>query len=161
LINIVTLSEARDSVKLKKRNWPGSIACKLCGLPESTSHIFSIVRLPASAGVCVPFSPSDADDIYNFCSNTSNKQMRRVLYLFGAVAWSLWLIRNEFVFQNVVIHSPNVGIFWAISFLQKWRVMNKETEQHCIDMVIQKLNLQLSSLRREDQGASSAASPDI
>jgi hypothetical protein len=28
-------------------------------------------------------------------------------------------------------------------------------------MVIQKLNLQLSSLRREDQGASSAASPDI
>jgi hypothetical protein len=148
----------RSAEQLKKRNWSGSVACKMCGVLESTSHIFFHCAL-ASFCWCMcrdvlgwPFLPSDAANVFNFCYNSSNKQTRRVLYLFGAVSWSLWLIRNEFVFQNIVIHSPNVGIFRAISFLQKWRVMNKETEQLWIDAVIQKLNLQLSSLRLEEQG---------
>jgi hypothetical protein len=118
------------------------------------------VRLPVSAGVCVEmpwdglFLPLMLLIFSTFATiHLTNKP--RVLYLFGAVAWSLWLIRNEFVFQNIVIHSPNVGIFRAISFLQKWRVMNKETEQLWTDTVIQKLNLQLSSLRPEEQGTSS------
>jgi hypothetical protein len=69
--------------------------------------------------------------------------------MFSSVAWSLWLIRNEFVFQDIVVPSPNVGIFRSISFLQKWRILNKETDRQWIDEVIQKLNLQLSSLRYE------------
>jgi hypothetical protein len=156
----------QSAEQLKKRNWPGSVACKMCGVLESTAHIIFHCAL-ASFCWCIcrdalgwPFSPSDAVDISNFCYNASNKQTRRVLYLFGAVAWSLWLIRNEFVFQNIVIHSPNVGIFWAISFFQKWRVMNKETEQLWIDTVIQKLNLQLSSLRPEEQ-RSDVATPAV
>jgi hypothetical protein len=39
--------------QLKKRNWPGFVTCKLCGLLESTSRIFSSVRLTTSADVCV------------------------------------------------------------------------------------------------------------
>jgi hypothetical protein len=65
-------------------------------------------------------------------------------------AWSLWLISNELVFQNLVVPSPNVSVFCAIHFLQKWRILNNETDQQWIDTVIQKLNLQLSSLRHED-----------
>jgi hypothetical protein len=72
-----------------------------------------------------------------------------VLLLFSSVAWSLWLIRNEFVFQDIVVPSPNVGIFRSIFFLQKWRILNKEMDRQWIDEVIQKLNLQLSSLRHE------------
>jgi hypothetical protein len=30
----------QSAEQLKKRNWPGSVACKLCGMLESTSHIF-------------------------------------------------------------------------------------------------------------------------
>jgi hypothetical protein len=56
---------------------------------------------------------------------------------------------NEFVFQNLVVSSPNVGIFRFISFLQKWKILIKKTDQQWIDMVIRKLNLQLSSLRSE------------
>jgi hypothetical protein len=113
----------QSAEQVKKRNWPGSVACKMCGVLESTSHIFFHCAL-ASFCWCMcryalgwPFSPSDDVDIFNFCYNSSNKQTKRVLYLFGAVAWSLWLIHNEFVFQNIVIHSSNVGIFRAISFL--------------------------------------------
>jgi hypothetical protein len=155
----------QSAEQLKKRNWPGPTACKMCGVLESTSHIFFRCAL-ANFCWCMcrdalgwPFPPSEAVDIFNFCYNFSNKQTRRVLYLFGAVAWSLWLIRNEFVFQNIVIHSPNVGIFRAISFLQKWKVMNKEMEQLWIDEVIQKLNHQLSSLRPEAHG--SAVTPAV
>jgi hypothetical protein len=72
-----------------------------------------------------------------------------VLLLFGAVAWSLWLIRNEFVFQNLVVSSPNVGIFISISFLQKWKMLNKETGQQWIDSMTRRLNHRLSSLMPE------------
>jgi hypothetical protein len=58
-----------------------------------------------------------------------------VFFLFGGVAWSLWLIRNEFVFHNRVVSSPNVGIFRSICFLQKWKIRNKETEQQLMDSV--------------------------
>jgi hypothetical protein len=57
------------------------------------------------------------------------------------------MIHNEFAFQNLVVSSPNVVIFWSITFLQKWKITNKETEQQWIDMVTQRLTLQLSSLR--------------
>jgi hypothetical protein len=82
----------------------------------------------------------------SLCRSFSNNQTKRILYLVGAVAWSLWLIRNEFVFQNLVIPSPKVGIFRSISFfffLQKWKLLNKETDRRWIEMVIQKLNRQL------------------
>jgi hypothetical protein len=44
---------------------------------------------------------------------------------------------------------PSPGIFRSISFLQKWRILNKEMDRQWIDEVIQKLNLQLSSLKHE------------
>jgi hypothetical protein len=147
----------QSAEQLKKRNRPDSSACKLCGLLETTSHIFFQCAL-ASFCWCIcrdalgwPFSPTDSEGVYNLCRDATNRQTKRLLYLFGAVAWSLWLIRNEFVFQNAVISSPDVGIFRSVSFLQKWRVMNKATEQLWIDSAIQKLNLQLSSLRLEGQ----------
>jgi hypothetical protein len=94
-----------------------------------------------------PFPPTCPDDIYNLCRESSNRQTMNIFYLFGCLAWSLWLIRNEFVFQNLVISSLNVGLFRAISFLQKWTMLSKETERQWIDMMIQRLSLRLSSLR--------------
>jgi hypothetical protein len=99
-----------------------------------------------------PRSPSCPDDVFNLCRGNSNRHSKRVLFLFSGVAWSLWLIRNDLVSQDLVVPSPNVGIFRSISFLQKWKILNKEnkeTDRQWIDAVIQKLNLQLSSLRHE------------
>jgi hypothetical protein len=73
-----------------------------------------------------PTLPSYPDDIENFCRNKSNKHSKRVLFLFSGVAWSLWLIRNELVFQNLVVPSPNVGIFRSISYLFYAEMENTE-----------------------------------
>jgi hypothetical protein len=46
-------------------------------------------------------------------------------FLFGCVAWSLWLIRNDFVFNNVVISAPVVSLYRVLSFMQRWGVLSK------------------------------------
>jgi hypothetical protein len=142
----------QSAEQLKKRNWPGSIDCKMCGQAESTNHIFFHCALACFCWCVIrdvfgwATAPISPDDIYDFCRGGSDSFSRRVLLLFGVVAWSLWLIRNEFVFQDLVVSSPNVGIFRSISFLQKWKMLNKETEQQWIDSVTRRLNHRLSSL---------------
>jgi hypothetical protein len=115
----------RSAKQLKIRNWSGSTECKLCGQIGTTNHIFFHCAL-AYFCWCVcrdvlewSFPPTCPHDIYNLCRESSNRQTKNIIYLFGCLAWSLWLIRNEFVFQNLVVSSPNVGLFRAISFLQK------------------------------------------
>jgi hypothetical protein len=38
-------------------------------------------------------------------------------------------------FNNIVISYPDIGLYWAISFMQKWRIQHKEREQQWIDKV--------------------------
>jgi hypothetical protein len=101
-----------------------------------------------------PFTPSVPEDIQGFCRELSNRQTKNILFLFGCVDWALWLIRNEFVFQGTLVSSPSVGLYRSMSFLQKWKILNKEkwkilnkeTKQQWIDLVTQRLKRQLSSL---------------
>jgi hypothetical protein len=145
----------QSTEQLKKREWSGPIECKLCGLHESTTRIFFECVMAKFCWCAVrevmdwPRSPICSEDVFCLCRGVSNRLSKRVLLLFSSVAWSLWLICNEFVFQDIVVPSPNVGIFRSISFLQKWRILNKEMDRQWIDEVIQKPNLQLSSLRHE------------
>jgi hypothetical protein len=85
----------------------------------------------------------------DLCRGMSNKQTQYHIFLFGCCLWSLWLIRNDFVFIDFVVCSPNTGIYRTISFMQKWRILNKE-KARWIDMVTRKLQAQLSFLRYED-----------
>jgi hypothetical protein len=81
--------------QLKKREWSGLTECKLCGIHESTNHIFFECALARFCWCVIrevmawPTSPSCPDDIYNFCRNKSNKHSKRVFFLFSGVAWSL------------------------------------------------------------------------
>jgi hypothetical protein len=83
------------------------------------------------------------------CRGKSNKQIQNFIFLFGCVAWSLWLIRNAFIFQDVMVASPNAGLYHAISFIQRWKILNREKIQQWINSVILKFHLRLSSLRLE------------
>uniref|UniRef100_K3XPL7 Uncharacterized protein n=1 Tax=Setaria italica TaxID=4555 RepID=K3XPL7_SETIT len=125
-------------------NWPGKIECKLCGQTETTDHIiFQCAVAQFSWCVCRdilewPFPPTSLNDLREIAREGSNRQIKNILFLFGCVAWSLWLIRNYLVFNNLVV------------FSQKWKILSKEKEQLWINMVTQKLKLRLSSLRSED-----------
>jgi hypothetical protein len=142
----------QSAEQLKKREWSGPMECKLCNQTESVAHIFFHCAI-AHFSWCVcrdvlewPFTPSSPEDIQGFCRELSNRQTKNILFLFGCVAWALWLIRNEFVFQGTLVSSPSVGLYRSMSFLQKWKILNKETEQQWIDLVTQRLKRQLSSL---------------
>jgi hypothetical protein len=49
----------------------------------------------------------------------SNNKNRNFIFLFVCLAWSLWLIRNDLIFADVIITSLDASVFRAISFMQK------------------------------------------
>jgi hypothetical protein len=51
-----------------------------------------------------------------------------VIFLLRCLTWSLWLIRNDFVLNDILIPCPDVGMYRAISFIQKWKILSKEKD---------------------------------
>jgi hypothetical protein len=94
--------------------------------------------------------PVCMEDLWDKLVEGTNDKNRNFVYLLGCFAWSLWLIRNDFVFNDMVIASPDVSIFRTISFMQKWKILNKERNQAWIVGAMHKLRTQIASLQSED-----------
>jgi hypothetical protein len=57
----------------------------------------------------------------NYLRRAEKETKHFLIFLFSCIAWSLWLIRNDFVFNNNVVGpSHDVGVFPLISFMQRW-----------------------------------------
>ena len=54
---------------------------------------------------------------------------RGFIFLFAGIAWVLWKIRNDWVFANKLIPSPNVLPYRIIGFLQHWSKMKTVEDQ--------------------------------
>ena len=81
------------------------------------------VRLLRLSGVCVQRSagghraPTSVHEWQeNILEGVQRETYSFFIFLFGCVVWSLWLIMNDCVFNNVVVSSPNVGISRVIFF---------------------------------------------
>jgi hypothetical protein len=146
----------QSAEQLRKRNWTGPLECKLCGELESTEHIFlhcvvanfcwNIIRDAlgwAARPVCM-------EDLWDKLVEGTNDKNRNFVYLLGCLAWSLWLTKNDFVFNDVLIASPDVSVFRTISFMQKWKILNKERNQTWIVEAMHKRKAQIASSRTED-----------
>jgi hypothetical protein len=141
--------------QLARKNWAGPTDCKLCGSFENTEHIFTQCVL-AKFGWSVlrdvlewNYSPANLDDLHNKLVEGSVKNNSLIAFFFGCFAWSLWLTRNDLVFNDIVVNHPDVIVFRTISFLQKWKLLLRGQEQRWMDSVICKLQCQLSLLRSE------------
>jgi hypothetical protein len=141
---------------LRKRNWTGPLKCKLGGKIESIEYLFLQCAVASFCWNILrdalewPTQPVYMEELWAKQIEGSKKTNRNFIFLFGCLAWSLWLISNDFVFNNVLIASPGVSVFHAFSFMQKWKILNKEQDQVWIADVIHKLKAQLSSLRSEN-----------
>jgi hypothetical protein len=51
-----------------------------------------------------------------------DKRNECLIFLFGVISWSLWLNKNDFIFNNKIVSSPRALIFKIDSFLQHWVV---------------------------------------
>jgi hypothetical protein len=95
--------------------------------------------------------PENVEQFQEGVQERSDKKTKSVLiFLFGCVSWSLWLIRNDFVFNNIVISAPEVGIYHFLSFMQRWRVLCKGKDRLQVDIAVQNLQLQLAALQTDD-----------
>jgi hypothetical protein len=88
--------------------------------------------------------PTTMKDIHDKLVDGSNRENNYFVFLFGCLAWSLWLIRNDVIFNNSIATSPDVCVFLSISFMQKWNILHKEKARLWINPVTLKLKHQLS-----------------
>jgi hypothetical protein len=145
----------QSAEQLKKRNWEGPIECKMCGQIESKEHIFVDCAL-ARYGWNVfrdvlawSSTPDSLEELSSKLVEGNERENGNFIYIFGSLAWSLRLLRNDLIFNNLVALSPDVCIFRTISFMQRWRILSKEQAQLWIDTVIHKLRRRLCSLSSE------------
>jgi hypothetical protein len=147
--------KVQSAEQLAKKNWQGPTECKLCGRLESAEHIFvqcvlanfcwSVFRDVLEWGTL----PTYMEDIHEKLIEGSNRNNKNFVFLLGCLSSNLWLIRNDFVFNNILVSSPNVRLYRTISLMQKWKVLHKEKGRCWIDLVTIKLKHRLSSLESE------------
>jgi hypothetical protein len=77
------------------------------------------------------------------------KTKKLLIFIFGCAVWSLLLIRNDFVFNNIVVSSPEVCVYRCISFMQRWAILNKEEGRLRVDEALQRLQHRHSSWRSD------------
>ena len=130
VIHLFKLSPFRAN--LVKHNWHGDEHCKMCGNLETTQHIFFECHL---ANYCW-WIFHDA----LFWTQIPTNLQHFLIFLLACICWILWLIRNDFVFNNKVISNPNVVVHRSIIFMQKWSILLKEKERDWILKTVERLS---------------------
>ena len=142
---------------LIKGKWLGHLECELCGVPDTTNHIVFTCILPVFIwNICkdelgwdsVP--KCDETWLSNIMNGCSRKKRLRLIFLFGCVAWTLWLTRNDLIFRNIVLSSPLSCIYRVTSFLQKWNVLNGAEDRKWVAKVVSSLNSRAYVLQDSD-----------
>jgi hypothetical protein len=85
----------------------------------------------------VPKSVGDFKE--NFITSRGCKRVGIVWFLFGAVCWTLWLNRNDFIFNNKIISSPRALIFCLISLLRHWVVMSTCVDKVALELMVEEI----------------------
>jgi hypothetical protein len=91
---------------LAKRNWHGSKKCVFCHHDESIKHLFFQYRFARSIWSVIQvasilFSPCSITNIFGNWLNGIDNRFKKHIRV-GAIVfiWSLWLCRNDKVFNN-------------------------------------------------------------
>jgi hypothetical protein len=129
----------------------------MCGQVESAEHIF-VGCVLAKFGWSLfrdvfgwATTPNSLEELSCKLVEGNKRENANFAFIFGCLAWSLWLLRNDLIFNNSVAPSPDVCIFRTISFMQRWRILSKEKAQLWIGSVIHKLKRQLSLLNSDGE----------
>ena len=69
-----------------------------------------------------------------------------MLVLYGAIAWALWKIRNDLVFNDIIVSSVNELIFKSIFFVQKWTSLSKKKDRDVLWRLVEATRRIASSL---------------
>jgi hypothetical protein len=139
LIRGVTLT--KDN--LAKRRWNGSLKCSFCDQNESIQHLSfdrNIWRVIFFAlHIDKPYSINHIMGAWE--SNIRFAHKKKLLIWIAAMFWSIWLCRNDVVFNHKPIQSFMQVIFRGSHWLQFWRLLQKEESHQEILNVCQSLEM--------------------
>jgi hypothetical protein len=68
-----------------------------------------------------------------FEQNGRGGEIRVMWFLFGAIFWTLWTNRNDFMFKNKLISSPLAFGFKLLSFLQHGMVVTGGEDRRALE----------------------------
>lgn len=145
--------------QLVKRYWKeGDKFCKLCGNVETTSHVLFCCPLAVFAwcvikeALNIQFHPANFWDWVRVWDK--KKEHRLWIFLLGCVCWALWIIRNDWVFENNLVSSPLQTVYKALSFAHKWGILLGKEEQAVLGDWCEAILKKLNHLRIRDLPAS-------
>jgi hypothetical protein len=114
---------------LVRRNWQGSPKCCFCHHDETIKHLFFQCQFVCSIWLAIQvassLSPPRSSNIFgNWLYGIDNRD--RVHIRVGAIAliWSLWLCRNNMVF-DAKMSSPMQVIYHCAHLLREWSTLQK------------------------------------
>jgi hypothetical protein len=72
------------------------------------------------SGMCCALPVGVKNFMGNFMLSRGDKRNGKLIFIFGAISWALWLNRNDLVFNSKIISTPKALIYKCIFFLQHW-----------------------------------------
>ena len=127
---------------LKRRGWKGSARCLLCGRQETVSHIFFSCSLARFVWACLSevfggVLPNSWDELLGGkLTGMLKTDLRRGLFLFAGIAWSIWPTRNKMAIEKTFPNNPIDVIYSGVSFVQKWwRLLNPVDQEKLAGVV--------------------------
>lgn len=113
--------------QLKKMKWNGDPLCKLCGAEEDVDHLMFKCAPARFLWCCFrdvfhwDHVPSSRREFMNILMTMGDDRAIIFLHVISAGIWAIWLVRNDWVFNNKLLsnicHLPHK----AVSFLIQWR----------------------------------------
>jgi hypothetical protein len=125
---------------LKKKRWKGDEKCQLCLESKSVDHLLFMCPLAVYVWVVVrdvlgwnALPVGVKNFVENFMFLRGDKRNGKLIFMFEAISWALWLNINDLIFNFKIILTPKALIYKCISFLQHWVIAvtgrDKDLEQ--------------------------------
>lgn len=120
--------------QLKMMNWKGSPNCKLCGQEEDVDHLIFRCAPAQFVWCCVGDAfkwdsvPTSRSDLFDIMNSRGDKRKYIWLTLFAACFWLVWLMRNDWVFNNKLLANVNNLPYKVIFFITVEKASAYEAE---------------------------------
>jgi hypothetical protein len=119
---------------LARRNWHGDLKCAFCHQPESIQHLFFDCYIAKFLWRAVHIlfgisTPSNLVELFQQWSKGGNKKQNTLLLTTAAALfWTVWLTRNELVFDNYGPKSFLQVLFRGTHWLRQWAKLQRHED---------------------------------